>query len=157
MMADGNSRFARISDIFEQYSRIHKPVFMQMMLKEGLLEIITLRGSDEKLFDDEQEFHDFTKNVFDCINKDSFTFFKHKYLHYGFFHENIENQSITGLKWWLPHGVIGDSFYKKPGAIIVKDVEDYWIISLFSRNNFGKQHYKNEIKSINKLAERLDY
>ena len=162
-MSGEKESIQKIWDALHAYKFKFKPIDVSLLLKEEFLDIVNLQktqfvdGKSSKLFKDVEEWYKFAADVVGCVECDSYSTFIDKYLKgYNFKTEPLRKEKTYGIKWWLESGAAGDTFFTKPGAVIVKDVNHYWIFALFSREGFGEQIFEREVEGFEELVRNLE-
>ena len=163
MMSGEKESLQRIWDSLYTYKFKYRPIDVSILLKGEFLDILNLQktqfvnGKSSSLFKDEEEWYKFAADVIGCVECESYATFIKKYLKGSNFKTKpLRKKKTYGLKWWTDSGAIGDTFFTKPGAVIVKDVQHYWIFALFSRDSFNEQIFKSEINGLEELAKNLE-
>jgi hypothetical protein len=151
-----------IWEILQNYKRKYKASYISLLIKQEFLDIFTV---EQKSFVDgkstsplsEDQWYIFKDKLITSWKKNNFE----KFLAYYFKrNSNIEyTHNVSELScqviWWFKAGAAGSSYFEKPGAILVQDVGEYWIIVFFSHDELKKQDYSAAIEGLKQLETQL--
>jgi len=164
-MVRDKTREEVIFHALSEYKRRYKEVGMFLLVKEEFLDIMTLEqksysGNTPQNFLNLKEddlFH-FKKNIVEMVERLDIgglisCYWSKKYVFDFEFYDHGENFVLV---WWLKVGAPGTTFFERPGAIIIRDVKDYWIIALLSHDNIARQNYEAQLKALDEVIQELD-
>jgi hypothetical protein len=153
----------RLWELLHAYKTRHHATDASLLLKDNFLDVITLEkaiyldGKRSSLFEGEDAWYEFTAIVIDCLKTKRYARFVRTYLgNYGFKVDFIKSPG-KGITWWLESGSIGDTFFTKPGAVLVEESSQYWIFALLPRETFGRLVLDAEIEGLVELAADLEF
>lgn len=162
------TRAQHLWDVLQQYKRRYKPIYVSLMVKAEFLDVISLtsensvvqrelaEGTSNTNFS-EEEWYRFKARLTDCYNKMDFKDLIKQYFPAEIpFEFEVEcSDTVVELNWWLKEGVLGDKFFENPGAILIRDIKDFWIVLLFSYDSLGRRKFDSEIYALTNLFEKI--
>jgi hypothetical protein len=161
-MSNQKSREQSIWELLQEYKRKFRPVYMSLMIKE-FIDITSVEQRDLSYgkaiipFTD-REWYIFKGHLIDGFTKRNFEKFKTTYFRNGpkFQFETECTDNVLEMDWWLTSWAVGLSFFERPGAIMVRDLGEYWIFVLFSHDELVKRSYRHEFDALNALISHLE-
>ena len=161
-MSIQKTREQSIWELLQEYKRKFRPVHMSLMIKE-FIDITSIEQRDVTYgkniipFSDE-DWYVFKEHLVRGFEQLNFNSLIQKYFQKGpkFQFETECGDGIVELDWWLKGGAFGMSFFEKPGAIIIRDMDDYWIFVLFSHEELVKRSYRQEVDALSGLITSLE-
>lgn len=156
------TRVQKIWEALNSYKIDFRPSCIYLLEEDSGLDIMNLQeksyfDKQEKTIFNEDDLHRFSLKIEECLrNKDISPlingYFKKSSL--SFKYEQTGTMHV--ITWNLNSGALGESFFEKPGAIIAKDVNDYWIIVFYSENDLKIKDYTNESSGLEELITELE-
>jgi hypothetical protein len=160
---DSKSREAVLTDLLHKYQRRFRPVYMSLVTKEEFLDIISVEkrvnpeeNTDVSFSEDQwtrikaemvQSFQNFNFDKFFETNFSQRDRFKH---------EMKCNDYVCALIWWLDPQYSGQSLFERPGAAMVREMDDYWILMFFINDTWEPKSYEAEMDALGRLIENLE-
>jgi hypothetical protein len=153
----------RILSLLLAYKQKHRPVEISLLLKDGFLDILSVEqkaisdGKFTALFS-EEEWLRFKESLINCSISKDYNLFRKKYFTsiYKFTFNLDHNADMCIISWKLIGGAWGETVFERPGAIILYDLGDYWVIVFFSYAQFGEISYHQKITDLQELVENLN-
>ncbi len=70
--------------------------------------------------------------------------------------EISQNQNVHIFQWWLKSGAPGNQLFDKPGSVMMRDVDMYWVIAFFSNEEFTKKDYSSAENALEDMITTLE-
>jgi hypothetical protein len=135
---------------------------MLLVLKDTFLDVVHIRKTDfidgkpSTLFPTDDDVFEFAGIVIKCIESREPSSFSARFLENPDFKVGMVPPPGEGVCWWLNTGVIGDTFFSCPGAVLVGESAQYYVFTLVSKGTFGKITLDREIEGLVELAADLE-
>jgi hypothetical protein len=162
-MATGISRETAIKDSLHKFQRRYRPIYISLVSKEEFLDIMNLETYPPNVpadfipfsEDDWLRLKDVLVQAFNAMDYAGFI------QHYFVETESIEfeykcNDHVCTLIWWYSSLVPKNQYFLRPGAAMIREMDDCWIFILFSNDTGDQKTYEPEMNSLGHIIEELN-
>lgn len=164
-MVRDKTREEVIFQALSEFKRRYKAAGMFLLVKDEFLDIMTIEqksfsGNSQQNFLNlkEDDLFRFKKDIIEMVERLDIGSLISKYWSkkFVFDFEFFDHGENFVLNWWLKVGAPGNAFFERPGAIIIRDVKDYWVIALLSHETMVRQNYETQLKALDDVIQQLD-